>query len=149
MEHNSVQVMTMSGSAKQKGPLWYGYLEAGDKSTPVVRDERLDTGNAKTLFLFNLARQQILEYTREIVEPKLRELKSGEASIDELNVVYGEARRSFKHPGARPLNIPERGAPAKAAKPLSEDDSFKDFGSAGDSDVDEGVWIDSTETEES
>jgi len=137
----------MSGSAKQKGPLWYGYLEAGAKSTPVVRDERLDTGNAKTLFLFNLARQQILEYTREIVESKLRDLKPSEANIDELNVAYGEARRSFKHPSTRPLNIPERGTPAKADKPPSEDDSFKDFGSAGE--VDEAVWIDSTETEES
>ncbi|MBI5463114.1 MAG: hypothetical protein HY941_13090 [Gammaproteobacteria bacterium] len=134
----------MSGSSKQKGPLWYGYLEAGDKSSPVVRDERLDTGNGKTLFLFNLARRQILEYTREIVEPKLRELKSGEAKLDELNSAYGEARRNFKHPSTRPLNIPERGAPA--ANP-SEDEGFGDFGGSGD--ADEGAWIDSTETEES
>ena len=146
MEQNLVQVKTMSGSSKQKGPLWYGYLEAGEKSSPVVRDERLDTGNAKTLFLFNLARRQILEYTREIVESKLRELKSGEADIDELNAAYGEARRTFKHPSTRPLNIPERGAAAKAAKP-TEDDSFSDLGTGVD--ADEGAWIDSTETEES
>ncbi len=134
----------MPVSVKQKGPLWYGYLEAGAKSTPVVRDERLDTGNANTVFLFNLARQQILEYTREIVESKLRDLKAGEASVDELSVAYGAARRSFKHPSARPLNIPERGTPAKADKPPSENDSFNELG-----DVGEAGWIDSAETEES
>lgn len=136
----------MSGSSKQKGPLWYGYLEAGAKSSPVVRDERLDTGNGKTLFLFNLARGQILEYTRDIVEPKLRELKSGEVSIDELSGAYGEARRTFKNPNARPLNIPERGGAAKVAKP-AEDDVLGGIG--GVADADEAVWIDSTETEES
>lgn len=136
----------MSGSAKQKG-LWYGFLNAGDKSTPVVRDERLDTGNAKTLFLFNLARQQILEYTREIVEPKLRELKTGETDLDALSAAYSEARRNFKHASTRALNIPERGAPAAKPDKNSDDDSFSDFGS--DSDADEGAWIDSTETEES
>lgn len=135
----------MSSSSKNKGPLWYGYLEAGDKSTPVIRDERLDTGNRKTLFLFNLARGQILEYTREIVEPKLRELKPNEAGkIDELNAAYGEARRALKHHNVRPLNIPERGAPAKAAKEKDED-SFGDFPIGGD---DEGAWVDSTEEEE-
>lgn len=137
----------MSGSSKQKGPLWYGYLEAGDKSTPVIRDERLDTGNRKTMFLFNLARGQILEYTREIVEPKLRELKSGEAKhIDALNAAYGDARRALKHHNVRPLNIPERGAPAKPAKEKDKDEEgFGDFlGGEEDS-----AWIDSAEEEES
>lgn len=137
----------MSGSSKQKGPLWYGYLEAGDKSTPVIRDERLDTGNSKTLFLFNLARGQILEYTREIVEPKLRELKPSEAKhIDALNAGYGDARRALKHHNVRPLNIPERGAAAKPAKDKDkDDDGFGEFlGGEEDS-----AWIDSTEEEES
>lgn len=135
----------MSGSSKNKGPLWYGYLEAGEKSTPVIRDERLDTGNRKTLFLFNLVRGQILEYTREIVEPKLRELKPNEAGkVDELNAAYGEARRTFKHHNVRPLNIPERGAPAKAAKEKDEE-GFSDFAMGDD---EEGAWVDSTEEEE-
>ena len=137
----------MSGSSKQKGPIWYGYLEAGDKSTPVIRDERLDTGNAKTLFLFNLARGQILEYTREIVEPKLRELKPAEAKhIEALNAAYGDARRALKHHNVRPLNIPERGAPAKPAK-AKDEEGFGDF-IGGDGEED-SAWIDSTEEEES
>lgn len=135
----------MSASAKSKGPLWYGYLEAGNKSSAVVRDERLDTGSRKTVFLFNLERKQIIEYTREIVDPKLRELKPSETKlIDELTAAYNEARRAFKHAQARPLNIPERGGAAKPAKP-SEDEGFSDFGGAAE---DEGAWIDSAEEEE-
>lgn len=136
----------MSGT-KNKGHLWYGYLEVGEKSTAVIRDERLDTGNGKTLFLFNLARGQILEYTREIVEPKLRELKPSESGkIDELNAAYGEARRNFQHHNVRPLNIPERADPAKAAKGKGknkDEEGFADI--VVDSGDDEDVWVDSVE----
>lgn len=139
----------MSGSAKQKSHLWFGYLEAGEKSSPVVRDDRLDTGNSKTLFLYNHTRRQILEYTRQIVDSKLRELKSSEANVEELGAGYDEARRHFKLPSSPAQNIPERGATAKAAKAATpkEDDNLPDF--ASDGEADEGVWIDSTETEES
>jgi hypothetical protein len=114
----------MSGSSKIKSSLWYGYLEAGDRSSPVIRDERLDTGSPKTVFLFNLARREILEYSREIVEPKLRELKSGEAkSIKEIDAAYAEARRNFKDRRARTLNLPEHGgATRRAAESRSEDE---------------------------
>ncbi len=114
----------MSGSSKIKSSLWYGYLEAGDRSSPVIRDERLDTGSLRTVFLFNLARREILEYSREIVEPKLRELKSGEAkTIKELDAAYAEARRNFKDRRVRTLNIPEHGGAARrAAEPRSDDD---------------------------
>lgn len=139
----------MSGT-KNKGHLWYGYLEVGEKSTAVIRDERLDTGNGKTLFLFNLARGQILEYTREIVEPKLRELKPSESGkVDELNAAYGEARRNFQHHNVRPLNIPERADPAKAAKGKSknkDEEGFVDI--VVDNGDDEDVWVDSVEEED-
>ena len=136
----------MSAPTKGKGPLWFGYLEAGNKSSAVVRDDRLDTGSRKTVFLFNFERKQIIEYTREIVDPKLRELKPAETKlIEELTGAYNEARRAFKHAQARPLNIPERGAPAKAAK-ATDDEGLGDFG--GGAAEDEGAWIDSTEEEE-
>jgi len=64
----------MSGSSKSKRGLWFGCLEAGNSSSPVIRDQHLETGNVKTLYIFNLARGRILEYQREIVEPKLRDL---------------------------------------------------------------------------
>lgn len=137
----------MSGNSKGKGNLWYGYLDVGAKSSPVIRDDRLDTGNSKTMFLFNLVRGQILEYTREIVEPKLRELKPSEAGkIDELNAAFGEARRNLQHHNVRPLNIPDRADPAKGAKGKGknkDDEGLGDF--EADSNDDEDAWADSVE----
>ena len=132
----------MSGSTKTKNSVWYGYLEAGNRSSPVIRDEKLETGSAKTLFLFNLARQEILEYSREIVEPKLRELKPAESKvIKELDAAYTEARRSFRDRHARTLLIPEHGIGAR--RPIE---------SQGDEDIDEfidnsgeDIWVDSDE----
>lgn len=134
----------MSGSTKNKGPFWYGFLEAGDKSTAVIRDDRLDTGNRKTVFLFNLKRKEILEYTREVVDPKLRELKSAENDvIAELEAAYNEAKRAFKNRGAR-LNIPERGGAAAATKVEDKADRFEEF----EADDEDGAWVDSEEEEE-
>ena len=59
--------------------LWYGFLEAGDRSTPVARDPKLTTGNPDTVYMYNLQRNEIIEYKRAICEPKLRELKPAEA----------------------------------------------------------------------
>lgn len=133
----------MSGSTKTKNSLWYGYLEAGSRSSPVIRDERLETGSAKTLFLFNLERREILEYSREIVEPKLRELKSGEAKlIKDLDAAYAEARRNFKDRHARTLNIPEHGAISRRPAESQNDDDIDEF---IDESTGDDVWVDSDE----
>jgi hypothetical protein len=132
----------MSGSAKTKNSLWYGFLEAGNRSSAVIRDEKLETGSAKTMFLFNLERREILEYSRDVVEPKLRELKSAEAKlIKELDAAYVEARRNFKDRRARTLNIPEHGAAARRPMESQGDEDVDDY-------IDEGadeVWVDSDE----
>jgi hypothetical protein len=87
----------MANASRSKSSLWYGYLNAGQRSSPVLLDERLATGNPKTLYLFNLSRGEILEYAREIVEKKLRELKPAESGIvAELDAGYKKARRNFK-----------------------------------------------------
>ena len=133
----------MSASSKIKNPLWYGYLEAGNRSSPVIRDERLDTGSTKTVFLFNLARGEILEYSRDVVEPKLRELKPSEAkTIKKLDAAYAEARRNFKDRRARPLNIPEKGASARRPVEPQEDDEIEEF---IDESPGEDVWVESDE----
>jgi hypothetical protein len=91
----------MKNASKSKASLWYGYLNAGARSSPVLRDQRLDTGNPKTIYLFNLVRGQILEYALEIVEKKLRELKPAESGfIAELGSGYKKVRRNFKDRGA-------------------------------------------------
>jgi hypothetical protein len=133
----------MSGSSKIKPPLWYGYLEAGNRSSPVIRDERLDTGSAKTVFLFNLTRCEILEYSRDVVEPKLRELKASEAAtIKKLDAAYAEARRNFKDRRARPLNIPEQGGSTRRPVVSQDEDEIDEFIDQG---ADEDVWVDSDE----
>ena len=110
-----------------KSTIWYGYLEAGDKSTAVAIDERLNTGNPNTLYVFNLARGKILEYTREIAEAKLRELAAEEAAlVAELKPAFDAARREFNTRGAQILNLPERGQTRPARDSTPEDDDPAD-----------------------
>ena len=87
----------MARASKGKSAFWYGYLTAGERSSPVLRDGRLDTGSPKTIYMFNLKRGEIIEYVLEIVEKKLRDLKQDESGfIGELDAGYKKARRSFK-----------------------------------------------------
>jgi hypothetical protein len=114
----------MVNSSKTKASFWYGYLKAGDRSSPVLRDARLDTGNRKTLYLFNLERGEILEYAREIVEKKLRELKPAESGfMAELDAGYKKARREFKGRVARLHRIRGRGADSFSEKKERADDN--------------------------
>jgi len=94
--------------------LWYGYLNAGTKSTPVLLDPGLSTGNSKTVYLFNLERQRILEYSREIVDAKLRTLRPEEQSlVASLQSGYAQARVGFSPRGGRSFGVPERGPVAR------------------------------------
>lgn len=93
--------------------LWYGYLEAGERSSAVAIDNRLNTGDPTTVYVFNLQRGAILEYKRAIVEPKLRELKAAEKGLEaELKSAYRKARNGFIPRGAKIANVPEKGRPA-------------------------------------
>ncbi len=131
----------MSTSSKRKKNLWYGYLEAGSNSSPVIRDDGLNTGNPKTVYLFNLARGRILEYAREIVEPKLRELNGKEAkAIAKLDAGFAEARRDFKDRSARILNIPDRDSPAR--KPVQRDADEPNFDDFADEESGDESWLD-------
>lgn len=103
--------------------LWFGFIDAGEKSSPVIIDKRLNTGDPKTIYVFNLKRNQILEYKREIAEPKLRELKGKEQEVvPELEAAFNQARRGFKPRAARVLNVPEKGTPRAAAEQAEETD---------------------------
>jgi hypothetical protein len=119
-------------------PLWYGYLDAGEKSSAVLQDQRLSTGNPDTVYLFNLARGRILEYRRSIVESKLREFTPEEAAIiAELEAAFGEARRGFTPRTSRtPPMVARNQAPAPAAEPEEpeEPDAVLDLESEPDDD---------------
>ena len=118
----------MAKATKGKASFWYGYLNAGTRSSPVLRDTRLDTGNTKTLYLFNLVRGEILEYAREVVEKKLRELKPAESGfVADLDAGYKKARRNFKGHYASISNITKRSVAVFKEKVDDYDDSEIDI----------------------
>lgn len=78
-----------------KNDIWYGFLQAGAQSSPVVRDATLEPGSRKTVWLYNQVRDRFLEYSLEIVEPKLRELGDGDISLKALDKAYKAARKKF------------------------------------------------------
>lgn len=107
--------------------LFCKYLEAGAKSSAVVLDPGLITGNEQTIYLYHQQRDQIIEYRRDIVESKLRELKADEAKASETLVqAYEAARAGFTPRGAALLNIPEKGQPAPSPAPRSRDNADDD-----------------------
>ena len=76
--------------------LWFGYLNIGDKSSPVAKNQKLCTGKPDTVYIFNLKRNEIIEYKCDIVEPKLRELTKDEADIKkELKKAFTKAAKTF------------------------------------------------------
>src|SRR3569623_2087344 len=146
--HNQTPIyQTMKMNDKQ---VWYGYLEAGNKSTAVVLDRTLNTGNPETLYLFNLARGEILEYSRKIVEPKLSELKTKEMDLTtSLKSAYDTALSHFTPRAIEILDIPERAAPAKKPAPAKpEEEEAASLAVAGElGDADE-AWEEDEEDEE-
>lgn len=130
----------MGVSAAKKGSAWYGFLDAGAKSSPVAMDPNLDTGNTATVYLFNLQRNSILEYRRDLVEPKLREFEpSEEMVVDELQAAFVAALSGFSPRGSRSSATVERVRPRKtsAETMLSDIDSDADDSEVPD-DVDDG-----------
>lgn len=100
----------------RRSTLWCGFLEAGDKGSPVVRDASLDTGNPNTVYLFNFIKGRILEYRRDIVEPKLRELRTDELTmVHSLRSAFETARAGFEpRSGFRRTSPPRRRRPKTA-----------------------------------
>ncbi|MFO7594135.1 MAG: hypothetical protein R6X15_08850 [Pseudomonadota bacterium] len=124
---------------------WYGYLEAGEKSSPVLQDHRLDTGSPETVYLFNLNRGAILEYKRAIIESKLRRLGTHEQELGGLlKSAYIEARSQFSPRGGKATVIPSRGGkPAAAAN--DEPDINSDEVGGDDIDMAENEWLEEEE----
>ncbi len=119
----------MAGKQKK---LWFGFLEAGTKGSPVVRDATLETGDPKTLYLFNYTKGKILEYRREIVELKLREFDTEElAVVPLLRKTFKEIREHFEPRPEKPKLVTYR------AKPAPADDDFPEFDAADDADLDD------------
>ena len=132
--------------------LWFGFLEAGEKGSPVIRDRSLDTGQSWTMYLFNMRKGRIIEYRRDIVEVKLRDLAPEEQSlVPELRKAYTRVRETFE-PRVVPFRRPVRKVkPAPALDDFPEIDTGdnEDFGELsssvfdpGDDDGDSAVLMD-------
>jgi hypothetical protein len=121
--------------------VWYGYLEAGAKSSPVIRDDKLETGSSKTVYLFNLNQNKISEYNLQIVGSKLRELKKDEEHfIAELDKAFPKARLDFTNNKKRNFTLtPQPVTIKKSPPPVPEDDEeIPEFADeAGDWDLDD------------
>ena len=81
----------------KKSNLWFGMLDAGAKSSLVVRDPALETGIPTTIYLFNQKRGAIREYQLSIVEKVLRELTAEERDlVAPLEEAFEKVRGSFE-----------------------------------------------------
>jgi len=108
----------------ENSDVWYGYLEAGEKSSAVLIDPKLDTGNNKTVYMYNLNSRKIIEYKREIAEPKLRTLKDPEKDlVKELIKGYESARKEFT-PKAKGIGAIPASAPLSTEKARSKPEQF-------------------------
>ena len=114
----------------KKAKLWFGFLEAGSKGSPVVREDGMETGNRDTIYLFNFLKGKILEYRRDIVERKLRELTAQEQPmVPELRTAFKAVREGFEPRPARLRPPAPKAAPRRREPDLADfvDDVELDF----------------------
>lgn len=136
--------------------LWYGFLDAGAKSSPVVRDFSIDPGIPDALYLYSMKSGIISRYKASIVESKLRDLTPDEEKkfMAELDAGFKKVRKEFKAP-VSPDNFvatPSKPAAKSAAAASSKNDDIDLAGvDSDDSDMDidtEFVTDDSDSPEE-
>lgn len=123
----------MARTSKGK-PCWCGYLMAGRRSSPVLLDSRLESGSPKTIYMYNLNRDEIIEYVVEVVEKKLRDLKSDESEyIKELDAGYKKACRKFKRRGVGKRQITVSTTVSSREGDYSDDDGISNDNSGSTS----------------
>ncbi len=114
--------------------IWYGVLEAGEKTSPVVRDASIDASENK-VYLYNYVRNQFIEYSQPIVEPKLRELAAGDISQNVIDKAFKKAYRAFS--SSRNIQTWSEKKPATSA--------VKDKDVEDEMDIDMSVYDDAEE----
>ena len=127
-----------------KHKLWYGFLEAGEKSSPVAIDRNMETGDKKTVYIYNHNKKEILKYVRELAEPKLRELTAEEKQLEgSMKKGFSESLDNIKFKVSKALNIPEKETPRPKddaipetadleIKGLDDDDAYDDLDDSDD-----------------
>ncbi|WP_455217381.1 hypothetical protein [Kaarinaea lacus] len=120
-----------------KRKLWYGYLEAGKKSSPVIIDRNMDTGEKHTLFIYNHGKQEISKYVRELVEPKLRELTANEKELESaMKKGFTAAVKNMKHKVSKTFDATAI-ATVAAVVASSQEEPEMEFSDIGDDDWDD------------
>ena len=114
--------------------IWYGVLDAGEKTSPVVRDTTLDASQGK-VWLYNHMRNQFIEYARAIVEPKLRELNTGDIPQKELDEAFKAARQVFS--STRNISTWSDTKPAASRVKNQDEDDELDIDISDDDDIEE------------
>ena len=118
--------------AKQK--LWYGFLEAGNKSSPVIIDHAMDTGEKNTLFIYNHNKKEILKYVRDLVEPKLRELTDKEKKQEaSMKKGFTDSLKTIKYKVPKNFDAPAKVVAAKQVDKIP-DEPEEEFSEIGDED---------------
>ena len=126
--------------AKQK--LWFGFLEAGSKSSPVVIDRSMGGADGNTLFAYNHNKKEIKRYVRDLIEPKLRELTAEEKKLEaSLKKGFSASLKNGNFKAPKSLNIPEKESSAPKPDKILPEVALEVDGLADD-DVDDD-WIDS------
>ena len=114
--------------------IWYGVLDAGEKTSPVVRDATLDASQGK-VWLYNHVRNQFIEYARAIVEPKLRELDTGDIPREELDEAFKAARQVFS--SSRKISTWSETKPAMSPVKNQDVDDELDIDISDDDDIED------------
>lgn len=105
---------------KSNNIFWFGYLETAMGKTLVVRNALVDSENKNTVFLYNSQRDALVEYSREIIEPKLVPANEGEYVAADLEKAYKRALRQ-KRPNT--YNLLYRSAKMKGSRTASNDEA--------------------------
>ena len=92
--------------------LWVGYLALANKKVLVASDDRVDTGNRKTIFLYNQERNELVEYSREIIQTKLKDAPAADFNTEEISNAYQKALRKAKPNLYRVVFAPSSGGSA-------------------------------------
>lgn len=124
--------------------LWFGYLQAGAKSSLVVGDSRVESGGKSSMYLYNHLRKEMVEYRRDIVEAKLRDARPDEYNAEELAKAFQQALRRSKPILYQALFAPGSRAPATKKTPAARHSVSSDE----DVDIDEEIFLDDDAEEE-
>lgn len=77
--------------------VWYGKLKVGSKTTPVIFDPQITPSIKGCIYLYNADRDDIVQYTWDIVQKILVDLDKSEKNTlkKSLDAKWKAARRKF------------------------------------------------------